>query len=107
VLAGYLGLLGAGPKVLIGIYLERSFDQIVSILAIMKTGGAFLPLEPAWPETRLRKLFNDARASLVVTSADYAGALAADNRAAIVLDCDREKIASVGNDGISPFVRRE
>ncbi len=94
VLAGYLRSLGAGPEVLVGICLERSFDQIISILAVMKSGGAFLPLDPAWPASRLRKLLDDAQAPLVVTSAEYAELLTADGRTAIVPDRDQDKIAS-------------
>ena len=72
----------------------------------MKAGAAFLPLDPAWPAPRLRKLLDDAKSPLVVTNADYADALAADGRTAIVPGRDREKIASAGG-GISPIVRRE
>ena len=105
-LAGYLRSLGAGPEVLIGVCLDRSFDQIISILAVMKTGGAFLPLDPAWPTPRLHKLLDDAKAPLVVTNADYADALTAENRTTIDPERDREKIARAAS-GISPIVRRE
>ena len=107
VLAGYLRSLGAGPEVLIGICLERSFDQIIAILAVMKSGGAFLPLDPAWPASRLRKLLDDARAPLVVTSAEHAELLTADGRIAIVPGRDQDKIASAAGSEIVPKVRRE
>lgn len=107
VLAGYLRSLGSSPEVLVGICLERSFDQIISILAVMKSGGAFLPLDPAWPASCLRKLLDDAQAPLVVTSAEHAELLMADGRTAIVPGRDQDKIASAAGSEIVPKVRRE
>jgi amino acid adenylation domain-containing protein len=107
ILAGYLRSLGAGPEVLVGISLERSFDQIISILAVMKSGGAFLPLDPTWPASRLRKLLDDAQAPLVVTSAEHAELLTANGRTAIVPGRDQDKIASAVSSEIVPKVRRE
>ena len=107
VFAGYLRSLGAGPEVLIGICLERSFDQIIAILAVMKSGGAFLPLDPTWPASRLQKLLDDARAPLVVTSAEHAELLKADGRTAIVPGRDQDKIASAVTSEIVPKVHRE
>ena len=106
-LARYLRSLGAGPEILVGICLERSFDQIISILAVMKSGGAFLPLDPAWPAARLRKLLDEAQAPLVITRAEYAEPLMANGRTAIVLDRDQDKIASAVSCEIVPAVRRE
>lgn len=100
-LAGYLRSLGSGPEVLVGICLERSFDQIVSILAVMKTGGAFLPLDPAWPAPRLRKLLDDANTPLVVTNAHYVELLTAEGRTTIVPEWDRVKITSASGEAVT------
>lgn len=105
-LARYLRSLGAGPEALVGICLKRSFDQIVSILAVMKSGAGFLPLDPAWPTPRLRSLLDDSRASLVITSVDYAEALTAEGRVSIVPDRDRARIASAVSE-VAPTIRRE
>src|SRR3984957_19376570 len=48
-LARYLGEIGAGPEAVIGVYLERGVDVIRAILAIMKAGAAYLPLDPSLP----------------------------------------------------------
>src|SRR5262249_33521129 len=45
--------LGVGPETLVGIALERSVDMIAALLGIIKAGGAYLPLDPSYPETRL------------------------------------------------------
>ncbi|MCJ7623457.1 MAG: amino acid adenylation domain-containing protein, partial [Anaerolineaceae bacterium] len=51
-LAHHLRGIGVGPEKLVGIYLDRSIDMIVGILGTLKAGGAFLPIDPAYPEKR-------------------------------------------------------
>src|SRR5689334_19118669 len=53
-LARHLLGLGVGPGSLVGLCLERSAELIVSLLGILKTGGAYLPLDPSSPAERLR-----------------------------------------------------
>src|SRR4030095_75946 len=48
-LAWYLRTLGVGPEVLVGIAMERSDDLVIALLAVLKAGGAYLPLDIAYP----------------------------------------------------------
>lgn len=66
-LARHLQTLGAGPEVVVAVCMQRSPALIWTLLAILKTGGAYLPLDPDYPEPRLRFLLADARAALLVT----------------------------------------
>ncbi|HJX26289.1 MAG TPA: condensation domain-containing protein, partial [Thermoanaerobaculia bacterium] len=66
-LAAYLRALGIGPDVLVALFLERSVDLVVALLAVLKAGGAYLPLETSLPRPRLSFLLEDSRASLVLT----------------------------------------
>ena len=52
-LARHLQDLGVGPEVIVAVCLERSVGAILSILAVLKAGGAYLPLDPAYPGDRL------------------------------------------------------
>ena len=72
-LAAYLKELGAGLETPVGICLERSFDFVVSSLAVLAAGAAYLPLDPSWPDARLEKILSDAQAQLIISR----GALAA------------------------------
>ncbi len=66
-LAHYLQKAGVGPEVRVGVCLERSLDLPVALLAVLKAGAAYLPLDPSLPEDRLRYLVEDAAAPVVVT----------------------------------------
>lgn len=65
-LAGALVARGARPGVVVGLYLERSADLLVSMLAILKAGAAYLPLDPAYPADRIAFMLDDSNAPLVV-----------------------------------------
>lgn len=82
-LAALLRSQGVGPEKLVGICLERSFDQIVAILAVWKARGAILPMDPAWPDARLRMIVEDAACGLVIGSDDVAARLG--NRGPVVI----------------------
>ncbi|HWN42411.1 MAG TPA: amino acid adenylation domain-containing protein [Thermoanaerobaculia bacterium] len=66
-LAHHLRRLGAGPEVRVGLCMERSAEQIVSLLAILKAGAAYVPLDPAYPRKRLDLLLEDSGAALLLT----------------------------------------
>lgn len=59
---------GAGPGKIVGVCLERSADLVVALLAILKTGAAYLPLDPDYPDDRLSFMVEDSDACLVVAS---------------------------------------
>ncbi len=66
-LAGRLVALGAGPEVTVGLCLPRTPELIVGILGILKSGGAYVPIEPAFPDARIDLMLTDSRAAMVVT----------------------------------------
>jgi len=66
-LASYLRERGVGPERIVGIYLERSVEMILSVIAVLKTGGAYLPLDPTYPQERLEFMLANAGASALIT----------------------------------------
>ncbi|MES1245675.1 MAG: non-ribosomal peptide synthase/polyketide synthase, partial [Acidobacteriota bacterium] len=75
-LARKLAILGVGPEVRVGIGFERSFDLVTSILAVLKAGGAWVPLEPSHPSERLALILADAGARVLLTRPGLLGGLA-------------------------------
>ncbi|MDR3661826.1 MAG: amino acid adenylation domain-containing protein, partial [Mycobacterium sp.] len=67
--------LGVSPGRTVALLLQRSAEAIVSILAVLKTGAAYLPIDPAVPAERLAFLMADAAASAAVTTGELAGRL--------------------------------
>ncbi|TWS93423.1 amino acid adenylation domain-containing protein, partial [Reyranella sp. CPCC 100927] len=61
--------LGVGREVRVGLCLERSVGMVAGLLGVLKAGGAFVPLDPAYPEARLREMVQDAGVRCVVTDA--------------------------------------
>lgn len=67
-LAHYLILQGVGPDVLVGLLMERSLEMIIGLLAIHKAGGAYLPLDPDFPQERLAFMVEDSQAPIILTN---------------------------------------
>ena len=66
-LAGYLVSRGVGPGGRVGVYLERSVEMLSTLLAVIKSGAAYVPLDPLFPADRLSYMAEDAQLALIVT----------------------------------------
>ncbi|HKX27100.1 MAG TPA: amino acid adenylation domain-containing protein [Blastocatellia bacterium] len=63
----YLQRLGVGSEVVVGVYLERSVEMVLGLLAALKAGGCYLPLDPKYPLERVSYMLEDAGVGVVVT----------------------------------------
>lgn len=70
-LAAELQARGIGPEHLVGVCLGRSVEMVVALLGILKSGAAYLPLDPSYPADRLRHMTTDSGAGLWVCDADH------------------------------------
>jgi len=70
-LAHYLQSLGVGPNDLVGVCLERSLDMIVGVLAVLKAGGAIVPLDTSYPDARLDFILKDTGAKVLLTQSEF------------------------------------
>ncbi len=93
-LAHHLQALGVGPDTLVALGLPRSIDLIVALLATLKAGGAFLPLDLAAPPARLAALIADSGAPILLTYEALAEELPAGWLPPVCLDADAELIAA-------------
>ncbi|MCK1387654.1 amino acid adenylation domain-containing protein [Bradyrhizobium sp. 21] len=90
--------LGVGPEAVVGMCLKRSVDLLVVLLAIMKAGGAYLPLDPAYPRDRLGFIVRDARPQIVVTKVEHASLFRNASVPLLVLDEEQEQLSRRPND---------
>lgn len=93
-LAHRLRALGVGPETLVAIGLERSLEMVVGLLGILKSGGAYLPVDASYPRDRVQFMFEDARPAVLLTSTGQRGALPATDVAILLLDGDWAEFAA-------------
>jgi len=88
-LAARLAELGVGRGDAVGVFLERSAELVVTVLAILEAGGAWAPLDPGYPRDRLGFMIADAELPVVVTSSELVPSLP--ESAARTIEIDRER----------------
>src|SRR6476661_8733167 len=92
-LANYLRSLGVKPEVLVGIYVERSFDTIVGILGVLKAGGAYVPIDPAYPSERIAYMLDDSQLPVLLTQKQLIASLSEHQARVVCLDSVWKKIS--------------
>ncbi|MBL3668916.1 amino acid adenylation domain-containing protein, partial [Streptomyces sp. M2CJ-2] len=85
-LAHLLIARGASPERYVAVALPRSVDMVVALLAVLKSGAAYIPLDPEHPAERLGHILGDARPSLLLTTAQTAAALPENETRTLLLD---------------------
>ncbi len=70
--ARYLTKLGVGRNCVVAVCLERSVDMVVALLAVLKAGAAYLPLDPEYPRERLDFILDDAQVSVLISQKSIA-----------------------------------
>jgi amino acid adenylation domain-containing protein len=81
---------GIGPGSLVGIFLPRSAEAVIALLGALKTGAAYVPLDPTYPSERLRFMIDDAALSAIVTHSSIQDQLPAGAESVVVLDRDEQ-----------------
>ncbi|HEY7769895.1 amino acid adenylation domain-containing protein, partial [Longimicrobium sp.] len=87
-LAHHLRALGVGPDVRVGICVEREPELVVAVFGVLKAGGAYLPLDPAYPRERLLDMVQDSAPVVMLTQGSLAGRLAGLDVPLLSLDGD-------------------
>ena len=97
-LARYLVSLGAGPERMVAVAVPRSAEMIVAVLAVLKAGAAYVPVDPAYPRDRIAYMLAEARPVAVLTTAT-AGLELPGGVARVMLDDSGTVAAVAGLDG--------
>ncbi|NLE87560.1 MAG: amino acid adenylation domain-containing protein [Myxococcales bacterium] len=85
-LASRLRAAGVARDVLVGLYLDRSPAMLVALLGVLKAGGGYVPLDPAFPRERLEFMVADSRLRCIVTERALKGELPAHEARVLVID---------------------
>ncbi len=90
-LARYLRARGIGPDVLVGVAVDRSLEMAVAVLAVLKAGGAYAPLDPSYPRSRLAFMLQDTQAPVLLTTTALAVDIPAGGAEVVCVDaCSAE-----------------
>jgi len=87
-LANLLRSQGIGADSIVGICADRSFDMVASVLAVLKAGAAYLPLDPAYPHERLQFMLEDSHAAILLTQTELRNVFPNRKMPALFLDQD-------------------
>ncbi len=93
-LAHELRSLGVKPEAAVGLCVERSIAMVVGLLGILKAGGVYVPLDPAYPPERLALIIEDAAIGVVLSQQYLAPKLPAHNAQVLYLDTDWSRVAT-------------
>ena len=92
-LAYYLRKMEIGPESLVCICLDRSVEVLVTIIGVLKSGAAYVPLDPTYPKDRLSFILNDSKASVLLTQINLLKDIPDSATQIIYLDKDWENFA--------------
>jgi amino acid adenylation domain-containing protein len=99
-LARHLRQLGVDHGAMVAISMPRSVDMIVGVLAIIKAGGVYVPLDPDYPQSRLEFMLADTAAMVVVTTAELASRFAGSRAHILRFDVQNEALSSLSDDDL-------
>jgi amino acid adenylation domain-containing protein len=100
-LARYLRSKEVGSETPVGVCLERSNELAVGLLAVLKAGGACVPLDPAYPKQRLSFMLADSAAKVVLTQKDLLSILPDGDATAVCIDEQRGQIEAESSENLS------
>lgn len=92
-LARRLRRCGVRGEHLVAVYLDRSLAMIIAMLAVLKTGGAYVPIDPTYPPERVRLILEDTRASCLITHSSLTSHLLTAPEHMVCVDTDWPQIA--------------
>jgi len=93
---------GVGPEVTVGVCAEHSPEVLVALLAVLKAGGRYLPLDPDSPPQRTALMLEDAGAAVLLTRRELAPAPGAFDGRTFLLDADWGEVAGLDGSDLTP-----
>jgi amino acid adenylation domain-containing protein len=93
--------MGVGPDVLVGICMDRTEDLVIALMGTLKAGGAYIPLDPEYPEERLNMMIEDAQPLVVISESQYAGLLTCGSAQLFLIDQEREALENESEKNLS------
>jgi amino acid adenylation domain-containing protein len=96
---------GVGPDSFVGVAMERSVEMVVALLAVLKAGAAYVPLEPTYPRERLAYILQDAGLTILLTQSKLRNLFAQNDLRVFSLDADEDLLTSYSDENPASAVR--
>ncbi len=100
-LARVLRSLGVEPDSIVGIMVEKSIEMIVGIIGILKAGGAYLPIDPEYPEDRIKFILEDSKVNIILSNIEIKFDLDANSK---IIDLNDSNIYTGDSSNLKPKV---
>ncbi|MBG9685645.1 non-ribosomal peptide synthetase, partial [Bacillus mycoides] len=91
-LAHHLKLVGVESQAFIGIYMERSLEMLITLLAVFKAEGVYVPLDPSYPKDRITFMLEDSQTSVILTQRQLVSKLPNHDVKVICADADWDQV---------------
>jgi amino acid adenylation domain-containing protein len=104
-MAHHLQGRGVGPGDLVGVSLHRCVDMIVSMLGVLKTGAAYIPIDPSYPTARVQAMLEEVELAALLTWEEHMSKLSSSRAELVCVDREREGVEAEPDtnlDGASP-----
>jgi amino acid adenylation domain-containing protein len=106
-LANYLLRFKTKPEEFVAIMLERSIEMVVSVIATLKAGCAFIPVDPSYPRDRIDFMIQDSGARILITSSKIKNQFTSQVDVVIIIDDDLEKISLESTENVQVLIHPE
>ncbi len=100
-LAHHLQYLGVDVTTRVGICIDRSIEMVIGLLGILKAGGTYVPIDPAYPATRQELMLLDARMKVLLTVKKFANVLPVQDLQVVCLDVDWPQIGQQSSQNVA------
>ncbi|HYP52501.1 MAG TPA: amino acid adenylation domain-containing protein, partial [Pyrinomonadaceae bacterium] len=98
---------GVGAESIVGVLVNRSGEMLAALLGVLKAGGAYLPIDPAYPAERIAFMLRDSGAAVLLTEAELAAELPAHGARVVLLDAERDSLARESCAPLAPAAKSE
>jgi amino acid adenylation domain-containing protein len=106
VLARYLRRHGVGPGKLVAVLVDRTVEMVVALLGVLKSGGAYIPLDPGYPRERLEYILSDSTPTVLLTQKSLQSVVRHAAPQVVALDTDWDEIATTPGEIIATDTAR-
>jgi amino acid adenylation domain-containing protein len=91
----------------VGIFLERSLEMVVAVLGVLKSGAAYVPMDPIYPPQRIQMMIEDSQMRVLVSQQSLLDALPEHNAELVLVDADRARLDAMPKDNPAPAANSE